>query len=550
VRGAGLLLGLVLTVVAVDYLVSVGNLAALEAALGRLLADPIGLGAALCAYAAAFGLRTWAWCRVLPQLTRGQAWAALHVSLLGNHLLPLRLGEALRVTSVLRRTSLGTAPVVASTVALRTGDVLAVLLLALVAAPTVLLAAGGTWTWVLVGVGVVLLAAGLAWLSRLRRGPAHGPAAVRLPGAGVGGGLLLAWVLEAAVVYEVARVAGVALSPVDAVTVTAVTIAAQTVAVTPGGFGTYEAAAAAAMGALGVDPGQAVAIAFVTHAVKTAYSLALGGVSLAVPAPSYFGRWRLPRRPPPRPRPWTSAADAPVVAMVPVHDEADTVAAVVGGLPSRIGERAVLALVVDDGSTDESAELAEAAGARVVRQPRTLGLAAAVRRGLAEAVALGPAAVVYLDADLEYDPAELGLLAAPVLAGEADYVVGSRFAGDIRSMLPHRRFGNRVLTRWVRWMTRRRDLTDGQSGYRAFSPRAAADAEVVHDYNYAQVLTLDLLGKGFVYAEVPITYAFRESGTSFVRLGRYLRKVIPAVHRELNQTDEPAEAHRGVVAAE
>jgi hypothetical protein len=99
-------------------------------------------------------------------------------------------------------------------------------------------------------------------------------------------------------------------------------------------------------------------------------------------------------------------------------------------------------------------------------------------------------------------------------------------------------------------MTRRRDLTDGQSGYRAFSPRAAAEAEVVHDYNYAQVLTLDLLGKGFVYAEVPITYAFRECGTSFVRLDRYLRKVLPAVHRELNRASEPAEAHRGVVAAE
>jgi uncharacterized membrane protein YbhN (UPF0104 family) len=547
VRGLGLLLGLVLTVVAVDYLVSVGNLAALEAALGRLLADPFGLVAALCSYAAAFGLRTWAWCRVLPDLSRGQAWAALHVSLLGNHLLPLRLGEALRVTSVLRRTSLSTAAVVASTVALRTGDVLAVLLLALVAAPTVLLAVGGSWTWVLVGVGVVLLAAGLVWLARLRRSTG---ATVRLPGAGVGGVLVLAWVLEAAVVYEVARVAGVALSPVDAVTVTAVTIAAQTVAVTPGGFGTYEAAAAAAMVALGVDPGQAVAIGFVTHAVKTAYSLVLGGVAVVVPAPSYFGRWRLPRRLPPRPRPWTPGEDAPVVAMVPVHDEADTIAAVVSGLPRRVGERAVLALVVDDGSTDGSAELAEAAGARVVRQPRNLGLGAAVRRGLAEAGALGPAAVVYLDADLEYDPAELGLLAAPVLSGAADYVVGSRFAGDIRSMLPHRRFGNRVLTRWVRWMTRRRDLSDGQSGYRAFSPRAAAEAEVVHDYNYAQVVTLDLLAKGFVYAEVPITYAFRESGTSFVRLGRYLRKVLPAVHRELNQASEPAEAHRGVVAAE
>jgi uncharacterized membrane protein YbhN (UPF0104 family) len=538
-RLAGLALGLVLTVVAVVYLVRVASLQSLTAAGRALLADPVGLLLALAAYAGAFGVRTWAWRRVLPDLAPGQAWAALHVSLLGNHLLPLRLGEALRVTSVLRRTPLAPAAVVASAVALRTGDVLAVLVLALLGAPAVVLAAGGAWTWPLLAGGVLLLIAALTWLRRLARGGSGGGGATsmaraRMPGAGVAASLLLAWVLEAAVVFEVARVSGVVLSPADAVAVTAVTIAAQTFAVTPGGFGTYEAAAAAAMGALGVDPGQAVAVAFVTHAVKTGYSVVLGAVGLVTPAPAYFGRLRLPRRLPPRPAPWPPGRAAPVVAMVPVHDEADTIGAVVSRLPRRVEGREVVALVVDDGSTDGSGKLAAAAGARVVTQPGNLGLGAAVRRGLADAATLRPAAVVYLDADLEYDPAELARLAHPVLAGTADYVVGSRFAGDIRSMLPHRRFGNRVLTRWVRWMTRRSDLTDGQSGYRAFSPRAAAEAEVVHDYNYAQVLTLDLLAKGFTYAEVPITYAFRESGTSFVRLGRYLRKVVPAVYRELN----------------
>jgi glycosyltransferase involved in cell wall biosynthesis len=228
------------------------------------------------------------------------------------------------------------------------------------------------------------------------------------------------------------------------------------------------------------------------------------------------------------------ADDAPVVVFLPAHDEEATVGAVVRALPASVGGRPVRVVVVDDGSTDSTAARAAEAGAVVVTQPRNLGLGAAVRRGLAEAVALRPAVVVYLDADGEYAPEDAAAVAAPVLAGVADYVVGSRFAGDIERMLPHRRLGNRVLTTWVRWLTRRRDLTDGQSGFRAFSPRAAAEAEVVHDYNYAQVLTLDLLGKGFRYAEVPIRYSFRTSGTSFVRLGRYLRRVVPAVHRELN----------------
>ena len=67
---------------------------------------------------------------------------------------------------------------------------------------------------------------------------------------------------------------------------------------------------------------------------------------------------------------------------------------------------------------------------------------------------------------------------------------------------------------------------------------AAADAEIIHDYNYAQVLTLDLLAKGYRYAEVPISYRFRTTGRSFIRLPRYLREVVPAVHRQLNL--EPA----------
>jgi glycosyltransferase involved in cell wall biosynthesis len=159
-----------------------------------------------------------------------------------------------------------------------------------------------------------------------------------------------------------------------------------------------------------------------------------------------------------------------------------------------------------------------------------------VRTGLALAAAEAPAAVAFLDADGEYAPEELAAMVAPILAGRADYVVGSRFAGQPRHMRPHRWVGNRVLTAWVQLLVRRwgvRGLTDGQSGYRALSPGAAAAAEIIHDFNYAQVLTLDLLGKGFRYAEVPITYRFRRHGRSFVRLVPYLRRVVPAVRAEL-----------------
>jgi hypothetical protein len=345
---------------------------------------------------------------------------------------------------------------------------------------------------------------------------------------------VLAWCLEAAVVWAVAASAGHAILPTEAVAVTAVTIVAQAVAVTPGGFGSYEAAATAALVAVGVPAGPALAIAFATHAAKTAYALALGGVALAAPAPAYWGRLRLPRRLPDRPQRTPVAADAPVVAIIPAYNEEEAVADVVRGLPATVDGRPLRVLVIDDGSTDGTAREAAAAGAEVIAQPHNLGLGAAVRRGLAVASVRRPAAVLYLDADNEYAPADAEAVLAPVLRGDADYVIGSRFRGHIGHMRPHRRVGNLVLTRWLRWLTRRRDLTDGQSGYRAFAPDAAAAAEIIHDYNYAQVLTLDLLAKGFAYAEVPIHYRFRQTGTSFVRFGRYLRRVVPAVYRELN----------------
>jgi glycosyltransferase involved in cell wall biosynthesis len=223
----------------------------------------------------------------------------------------------------------------------------------------------------------------------------------------------------------------------------------------------------------------------------------------------------------------------PVVWFLPARDEEATIAAVLARAPGSVAGHPVLKLVVDDGSTDATSGAARSAGAVVLRT-RPLGLGAAVRTGLAAAVALDAAAVAFCDADGEYAPEELETLVAPIVRGDADYVVGSRFLGNIGRMRPHRRFGNRVLTAALARLTGA-PITDGQSGYRALSHAAAANAEIAHDYNYAQVLTIELLRKGFRYAEVPISYSFREQGRSFVRLVPYLAHVVPAVHRELRR---------------
>ncbi len=227
---------------------------------------------------------------------------------------------------------------------------------------------------------------------------------------------------------------------------------------------------------------------------------------------------------------------APIVVLLPAHHHADAIAGLIARFPDEVDHHPVTSLVVVDGATDRTAVVARAAGAEVVELAEGAGLGAVVRAGLAASTTSQPAAVALCDPSGEYPPEQLADLVRPVLEGDADYVVGTRFGhGRPTGMPRRRRFGNRLLTAWVRRLTRL-PVTDGQSGYRAFSPAAADAAEVIHDFNYAQVLTLDLVSKGFRYGEVPVTTGARTPGTEPMAGRRYLRRVVPAVRRELRST--------------
>lgn len=159
-----------------------------------------------------------------------------------------------------------------------------------------------------------------------------------------------------------------------------------------------------------------------------------------------------------------------VVAVIPAHNEERFIGSVV--LASRRCAAAVV--VVDDGSTDRTARLAEDAGAVVVRQGTQGGKARALTVGFQEARRRAADVIVMLDGDAQHDPEDIPRLAAPILSGEAEVVIGSRFLDASSDTPGWRRAGQRALTVATN-VASGLAVTDSQSGFRALSGRLAAD---------------------------------------------------------------------------
>ncbi|WP_132058636.1 glycosyltransferase family 2 protein [Halorussus amylolyticus] len=171
-------------------------------------------------------------------------------------------------------------------------------------------------------------------------------------------------------------------------------------------------------------------------------------------------------------------ANAHVVVGIPAYNEESGIGSTVLGV-TRYADDVV---VVDDGSTDRTPVLVEQTDATVIRHERNRGKGAAVRTLFDHAADLDCDALVLLDADGQHDPADIPSLAAPVVEGEADMVIGSRYlaAEDSDETPVYRRVGQLVLDYCTTQVTGA-DLTDTQSGFRAFSPRALSDLSLTTD---------------------------------------------------------------------
>lgn len=206
-----------------------------------------------------------------------------------------------------------------------------------------------------------------------------------------------------------------------------------------------------------------------------------------------------------------------LVITIPAFNEEKTIAKVIQEIPKEIGGlKEVKILVIDDGSTDKTAEIAKRAGADyILVHKRNLGLAKTFKDGLDFALAIGADIIVNIDADAQYNAKEIPKLIEPILKGEADIVLGNRQIDKLDHMPRGKKIGNKIAT----WVTRKfsgMDIKDAQTGFRAFSREAVMKLNVLGDYTYTQETIIQAVKKGLKIVEVPVEFRKREDNSRLI----------------------------------
>lgn len=222
-----------------------------------------------------------------------------------------------------------------------------------------------------------------------------------------------------------------------------------------------------------------------------------------------------------------------LIIQIPCLNERETLAATVADLPRSIaGVDEIEVLIVDDGSTDGTAEEAERIGVHhIVRLPENRGLASAFMAGIDAGLRLGADIVVNTDADNQYRGADIALLVAPIVARQADVVIGDRVTDSISHFSPIKRLLQRWGSRVVRTLSAT-EVSDSPSGFRAFDRKAALRLFVHNRFTYTIETVIQAGRQGLVVRNVRIqTNAKTRESRLFKSIPDYLRRAGPVMFR-------------------
>lgn len=194
-----------------------------------------------------------------------------------------------------------------------------------------------------------------------------------------------------------------------------------------------------------------------------------------------------------------------LIIQIPCYNEEETLPITLADLPRELpGIDTVEWLIVDDGSTDRTAEVARANGVdHVVRMKRNSGLAKVFMAGLDASLRLGADIIVNTDADNQYCAADIPLLVEPILAGRADYVIGARPISEIEHFSPLKKLLQN-LGSWAVRVASKTEVPDAPSGFRAMSRACALRLNVLSEYTYTIETIIQAGRAGFAIESVPI----------------------------------------------
>jgi glycosyltransferase involved in cell wall biosynthesis len=192
-----------------------------------------------------------------------------------------------------------------------------------------------------------------------------------------------------------------------------------------------------------------------------------------------------------------------IAVVLPAHNEGGVIGGVLSRVPSKTGGMTVVSIVVDDGSSDNTAEMASRNGAIVIRHLTNLGVGAATITGLQAAKELGADVVVTMDADGQHDPEEIGTLVRSLVEGPFDVVFGSRLLSP--QGMPLSRFAANLLLNAVTFAVYGKIVSDSQSGFKAFAREALERMKLTASgYEICSEIVGEVYRNELSYKSVPI----------------------------------------------